>query len=93
MIRHRRTYFYDFLRDDGETEVTVEFSMTPYDSGNTYGPAENCYPPEGGEVEPFRAFGEDGKIELMTDAEWDRAAIEIQQLPWDTWDDGGPDYD
>lgn len=26
-------------------------SQTPYDPGRTYGPPENCYPPEGGELE------------------------------------------
>ena len=34
-----------------EIEVEVAYTITPYDPGRTSGPAERCYPPEGGEVE------------------------------------------
>ena len=34
-----------------EVVATVEFTATPYDPGVSSGPAEQCYPPEGGEIE------------------------------------------
>lgn len=73
-----RTYYADFERDD-ETEVTVEYSITPYDSGNTYGPAENCYPPEGGEVEIVKVFSDTDTDIKITDAEdekWRQSILE-----------------
>jgi len=73
-----RTYYMDFERDD-ETEVTVEYSITPYDPGNTYGPAENCYPPEGGEVEIVKVFSDadpDVKITDDEDTKWCREIFE-----------------
>jgi hypothetical protein len=63
-----RTYYATFERDD-ETEVTVEYSISAYDSGNTYGPAENCYPPEGGEVEIVKVFSDTNPDIKWTDAE------------------------
>lgn len=45
-----RTHFTTFERDDG-TEVTIEYTISDYDPGVSSGPAEICYPPEGGEVE------------------------------------------
>ena len=38
--------FTQKLPDGREMDVTVEFSGY-YDPGNTYGPMDNCYPPEG----------------------------------------------
>jgi hypothetical protein len=29
----------------------IEADVSPYDPGCTYGPPENCYPPEGGEID------------------------------------------
>jgi hypothetical protein len=34
-----------------EIVATVQFTTTPYDPGISIGPAEKCYPPEGGEIE------------------------------------------
>lgn len=58
------------LSDDGETEVIVAYTMTPVIPAQTYGPAENCYPQEGGEVEiqSVVIFGTDREVTL-TDAE------------------------
>ncbi len=39
-----------------EVEVEVEGSLVPYDPGCTYGPIENCYPPEGGYCEDIFIF-------------------------------------
>lgn len=36
---------------DLEVPVDIDYTITPYDPGRTYGPPEFCYPPEGGEIE------------------------------------------
>ena len=35
---------------DLEFEVVID-SISPFNPGRSYGPPEDCYPPEGGEVE------------------------------------------
>ncbi|AII27765.1 hypothetical protein B9J07_12870 [Sinorhizobium sp. LM21] len=65
-----RTYYKSFERDNGQ-EVTVEYSITPYDPGVSYGPAESCYPPEGGEVEIVKVFSDDAPDLAWTDKEDD----------------------
>jgi hypothetical protein len=82
-----RTYFETFERDD-EIEVTVEYSITAYDPGNTYGPAEDCYPPEGGEVEIVRVFNDAGEVK-WTDAEDEKWCSYIAE----NHDFSEPDYD
>jgi len=37
---------------------SASFTTTPYDPGNVCGPPENCYPPEGGEVEDLEITAE-----------------------------------
>lgn len=82
-----RTYYAFFERDD-ETEVTVEYSITPYDSGNTYGPAENCYPPEGGEVEIVKVFSDTDPDIKHTDAEEQKWSQKIfEDHDFDDYDD------
>jgi hypothetical protein len=85
---HGRTHLYEFTRDDG-TEVCIEYKRTPYDPGNTYGPAENCYPPEGGNVEDWEV--DNGKT-VLTEAEAERAQDELDALPFED-DDDYDDYD
>jgi hypothetical protein len=63
-----RTHYMTFERDNGQ-EVTVEYSITPYDPGVSSGPAESCYPPEGGEVEIVKVFSDDDPDLAWTDAE------------------------
>jgi hypothetical protein len=73
-----RTHYMTFERDN-ETEVTVEYTITPYDPGNTYGPAENCYPPEGGEVEIVKVFSDtdpDIKWTNDEDQKWSQKIFE-----------------
>ena len=41
--------FEHYLPSD--TPIHVEADITPLDPGRTYGPPEDCYPPEGGYAE------------------------------------------
>jgi hypothetical protein len=70
------TRWADFCRDDDdETEIEVEFEITPYVPQRTYGPAELCYPAEGGDVEIITARLKTNGcvIEVnLTEAEHDR---------------------
>jgi hypothetical protein len=85
------THVMDFERDDG-TEVCVEYTISPYDPGVSSGPAEICYPPEGGEVEIVRvndAAGNDIKWTDDEDQKW--SDYIAQNHDFDDGDD--PDYD
>jgi hypothetical protein len=89
-----RTHSTSFERDD-ETEVTIEYTISPYDPGVSSGPAELCYPPEGGEVEIIKATV-DGKEVSLTDEEGQVWATKIQEehdFSDDDYDDWRPDYD
>ena len=65
--------------DEEETEVTVTGEYGAYQPAQIYGPAESCYPAEGGveDISEATAVLEDGrKIEL--DQEWiDRHSDQI----------------
>ncbi len=63
------TYEYeDPTNEDSEAvELRVEATVSDCDTGRTYGPPEDCYPPEGGEVEDLVAYGPDG-LEFDLDA-------------------------
>ena len=86
------TYYHTFYRED-DTAVNVEFTATPYDPGCTYGPPENCYPPEGGEVEIGECTLADGTDAMATDDEIDKWAAWIMENPEEAGliDDGGYD--
>lgn len=83
-----RTHFTTFERDDG-TEVTIEYTISDYDAGVSSGPAEICYPPEGGEVEIIKAFTDAGPV-IWTDDEdhkWSTKIFEEHDFSDDGWDD------
>ena len=94
-----QTHTHMFVRDDGETEIEVEFSYSPGTApSGLSGPPEHYDPGEGPEVAIERAWlaKEDppGTHEyvLLTEAERQRIEDEIAQDPqWD--EDGGPDPD
>lgn len=75
-----------------EIEIEVEFSATPYDPGVCSGPPENCYPPEGGEVEIESVTYQDKPIEL-SEADMEKLQKEIEQKVADGEFDHEPDYD
>ena len=80
------TYF--LYRDEEEYDLLIDFTITPYDPGNTYGPPENCYPPEGGEIYDLTAFL-DGREFSLLDGELEK----IEQYIHDNFVDFGDDYD
>ena len=75
-----RTSLLEFERDDG-SEVLIEYQLSPYDPGVSCGPAESCYPPEGGEIEASEVTSDGVTPITMTDAEWERAEKEIYAQP------------
>jgi hypothetical protein len=62
-----------------EIELKIEYTCSPYDPGCTYGPPENCYPPEGGEIEELTAYGPDGKEFKLTDEENEKLESHIYE--------------
>jgi hypothetical protein len=54
-----------FKREDHEVEVF--YNITPYDPGVSWGPAEHCYPAEGGEVEILRVLLDGKEVEWTTE--------------------------
>ena len=54
------------LIGDAEHEIEVGATITPFDPGVLSGPPEDCYPPEGGEVEDLEArILLAGKVEIL----------------------------
>lgn len=47
---------WEVTREDEDLTLTVEYDIDPYDPGRTYGPPEDCYPPEGGCVTGLAAY-------------------------------------
>lgn len=76
-------HYTEFERDDGSV-VTVEYTITAYDPGVSSGPAESCYPPEGGEVEIINVKNADGEKVVTTDDEDEK---------WSTWIMENHDHD
>jgi hypothetical protein len=42
---------HDIIIELGGHEIVCNVDLTPYDPGQTSGPPERCYPPEGGDVD------------------------------------------
>ena len=83
------TYETTFERDDG-SEVTVGYTISPYDPGVLSGPPEDCYPPEGGDAEILYALDPDGSHVEWTDEEDEQWRSWVEQNH--EWDEG-PDPD
>ena len=66
-MSHSVSYEFEIEREDVEITLEVSGSWTPGDPGRTYGPIEDCYPPEPPEAEVEDAvitgiLGEDGPV-------------------------------
>jgi len=85
---------YHTTYDDNDREISIEYTQTPFIPARTYGPPEDCYPAEGGEVEIIDVSirNNDGSWAkyAATDAEIEAWTREIEELPIE---DDGPDPD
>jgi|SRR5579885_2212356 len=92
-----KTYEVDYEVERGEEVIhlRVRGTVSPYVPAKTWGPPENCYPAEGGEVEiEVILEGEKGDNEWkgeLTDSE--REAVEEMLTEQAQDDDDGPDPD
>ena len=59
-----RTHFAESERDDDNAPVLVEYTFTRGDPGRYFGPPEDCYPPEGPEIEIIEATVAGEKVKL-----------------------------
>lgn len=89
------TFERKYTRDDDETEIVVEISVSNWGcSAQTYGPPEKCYPAESMEVEIIKAWldvsGMPPHPVTLTDAESERMALDFIENPPE---DDEPDYD
>lgn len=82
------TFFHHGLRDDGETEVTVEIAVHSWGcAAQTYGPPERCYPAESMEVEIIDAWltadGDkpDAPRIALTETERERIELHFMENP------------
>lgn len=82
------------VRGDEEIEINVEFTATPFVPAQTYGPAENCYPAEGGEIEITAVFVDGIAIDPpLTDDEEAKVIDYLQESLSDDDFDDEPDWD
>ena len=83
------TYIY---RGSTEREFPVEvtYTVSPFVPARTYGPAENCYPAEGGEVEVLDAKLI-GHSYPLTEDEWDRIQEDCENRAGDDLADAEAD--
>lgn len=87
MLNHETTYC--LTRGEDEIELSVEYSLTPYDPGCNWGPPEHCYPPEGGDVAEMEITLDGERFEVTDD---EATKIEAHILETHE-DDGDYDYD
>ena len=87
------THFFTAVRDDCETEITVEFAIRGGCEAQVYGPAENCYPAEAPEIQIVACWllaeeNDPHAVSInLTDSEVDRICIEILESPWASLDE------
>lgn len=81
-------------RGDDDLVINVEFDATPFVPAQTYGPAENCYPAEGGEIEITAVFHNGVALDPpLTDAEEAKIIGYLEESLNDGDFDDGPDPD
>ena len=83
---------YTLTRDGVDISLDVEYEVADYDSGNSYGPPENCEPPSGGEItELIVTTAETGESFKLTDVE--ESALEQHIYDTHDYSDDGFDDD
>jgi hypothetical protein len=55
---------WELDRGDDLIPVTIWYTVSKYYRAQTYGPPENCYPAEGGEITSLVCISDNGEIEL-----------------------------
>lgn len=80
------------VRGDAELEIVVIGYYTPASPARTYGPAEDCYPGEGGEIDDFEATFNGTLFELTAEEE-DLAYAALEEKASSDPDDADLDYD
>ncbi|OJF89604.1 hypothetical protein AX761_24335 [Rhizobium sp. 58] len=79
---------YTLTRGDEEIDLEIEYSLSPYDPGNSCGLPEDCDPPSGGDVEEMTAFLGGEEFSLLA-AEFDEIEAHILM----THEDDGDFYE
>ena len=82
MSRYRlQRHYHDWTVEPDDADpfvVELTFTISPYDPGVRSGPPEDCYPPEGGEVEILSVL-RDGKEFELDDSELELARIWLEE--------------
>lgn len=87
------TYYHDVYLPARDIEITVEYSRTPFDPGVSWGPAESCYPAEGGDIEIVDAWIKGSEIDALLSSDEEEFVIgELQKIPESEYDYDDPDY-
>lgn len=90
MVARARKYFTYVSRellDADDLEIAVTYTRSRYYPAQTYGPAENCYPAEGGEIEILSAVDQFGVDHELTDAEHAQVDANFGDVEWDDYYD------
>ena len=69
-----------FAKENGEVEIKFDCSVSAYDPGKLSGPPEDCYPPEGGEVEIIEVWVEGKRVDdMLADFLGERFRSEVEE--------------
>lgn len=72
-------------RDGQQIDIEVEYTVAPFYPAQTYGPAEDCYPSEGGEIEELTAYLDGEAIKLTPDETRKIEAHIYDRHDYDEW--------
>ena len=78
MKRKTNELIYEVECGPEDVLYTFVYEVEPYDPGVSYGPPENCYPPEGGTANVYEVRGPDG-VEI-DQAKYKELGINIEKI-------------
>jgi len=93
MVARARKYYTHVYRElfgerrADELKIDVVYTRSRYFPAQTYGPAESCYPAEGGEIEILAAVDQFGVDHELTDAEHAEVDANFRDVEGDEYDD------